>query len=116
MKNLDKLSIDNPPDTCVNLKSNIDDITEFIFHKQELVEGWLVVASSVCHVTGEESSEILTWKMRQLEDVQKDLQQLAKDLQQLAKDLFASLESRHNKCLSSLQHTLTCMDIFFFYY
>jgi hypothetical protein len=104
MKNLDKLSIDNPPYTCVNLKSNIDDIKEFIFHKQELVEGWLVVASNVCHVTGEERSEILTWKMRQLEDVQKDLQQLAKDL-------FASLESRHNKCLSSLQHTLTCMDI-----
>lgn len=28
MKNLDKLSIDNPPDTCINLKSNIDDIKE----------------------------------------------------------------------------------------
>ncbi|CAB4024924.1 Hypothetical predicted protein [Paramuricea clavata] len=103
-KNLEKLSIDNPPDTCVDLKSNNDDIKEFIFHKQELVECWLVVVSDVCHVTGEERFEILMWNMRQLEDVQNDLQQLVKDL-------FASLESCHNKCLSSLQHTLTCMDM-----
>ena len=42
--------------------------------------------------------------MRQLDDVQDDLRRLATDL-------ASSLECHHAKCLSSLQHTLTCMDI-----
>ncbi len=56
------------------------------------------------HAAGKERTEVVTWKMRQLHDVQDDLQQLAKDLSSF-------LESRHAKCMSSLQHTLTCMDI-----
>ena len=104
MKDLGTLLIDDPPTNCVNLKSNIDDIKEFKFNGHELVEGWLVVETEVHHARDKERSEIITWKMRQLNDVQDDLRRLAKDL-------ASSLESRHAKCLSSLQHTLTCIDI-----
>lgn len=101
---LGKLSINCPPESCVNLKANIHDIKKFTFHGQELVEGWLIVGTEVRHGAGKERSEILTWRMRQLHDVEEDLQRLAKDLS-------ASLKSRHDNCLSSLQSTLTCMDI-----
>ena len=97
---LGELSIDTPPESYVHLKSNIDNIKKFKFHGQELVEGWLIVGTEVCHAAGEERSEILTWRMRQLDDVQEDLQHLARDLS-------VSLNSRHDKCLSSLQSTLT---------
>lgn len=105
VKELCNLSIDNPPDHCINLKSNIGDIKEFHFNDHELVEGWLVIETDVQQATADkERSEVVTWKMRQLKDVEEDLQQLAKDLS-------SSLELRHAKCLSTLQHTLSCIDI-----
>ena len=54
--------------------------------------------------TGEERSEILSWKMRQLHDVERDLRNLAKDLS-------ISLKSRFEKCASKLQSILGCIDI-----
>ena len=94
-KDLSTLSIDDPPTNYINLKFDIHDIKEFKFNGHELVDGWLVVERIM------ERSEIVTWKMRQL----------VNDLQRLDMDLASSLERRHAKCLSSLQHTLTCMEI-----
>lgn len=103
LKKLGDLSIDCPPESCVHLNANIADIKEFKFHDQELVDGWLLVGREN-NQTEEGRIELLNWESRQLKDVENDLQQLAKDVS-------ASLHGRQEKCLSSLQSTLTCMDI-----
>ena len=103
LEKLSNLSIDHPLESCINLKSNIEDIKKFSFHGEKLVDGWLCTGSEI-RQNEDERIELLNWQSRQLTDVENDLQQLAKDVS-------ASLKSRLNKCLSNLQSTLTCMDI-----
>lgn len=98
-----KLRVSSPPGSCFHLASNIDDIKKNIFHGQGLQKGWLIVGVEVSS-SGNERSEMLKWKMRQLHDVEKDLRALAKDL-------CDSLTSRFKKCASSLQSILCCIDI-----
>lgn len=86
------LAVNSPPESCFHLSSNISDIKRFIFHGQELVDGWLIVGTEASH-SREERSEILKWKMRQLDGI---------DLQHLATDLSVSLTSRFKKCVSNL--------------
>ena len=100
---LSKLRVNSPPESCFHLASNISDIKKKTFHGQKLVEGWLVVGIKASS-TGEERSEILSWKMRQLHDVEGDLRNLAKDLS-------ISLKSCFKKCASKLQSILGCKDI-----
>ena len=101
---LSQLSISSPPESCVNLSSKIDEITEFRLNGQELVVGWLITDKNVSDTATQERVETVNWKAREFSDVQNDLQVLAKDL-------VASLNVRNEKCLSSLQRNLTCMDI-----
>ena len=98
-----KLRVNSPPGNCFHLASNISDIKKKSFHGQKLVDGWLIVGIEASS-SGEERSEILKWKMRQLHDVESDLQNLAKDLS-------VSLTSRFEKCASNLQSILGCIDI-----
>ena len=102
LEKLAELSI-NSPESCINLKSNIVDIKKFEFHGEKLVDGWLRVGNETSE-TEDGRIEITNWESLQLKDVENDLRQLAKDL-------YASLNNRLEKCLSSLQSTLTCMDI-----
>lgn len=101
---LGKLSINSPPECCVHLNSKIDEIKKFTFNGQKLVDGWLITGTDVSHTTTHERSEVVTWEMRQLDDVEKDLQQLASDLS-------FSLQARYDKCLSRQQAVLVCIDI-----
>ncbi len=103
LEKVGKLSIMYPPETYVNLKANIEDIKKFEFHGEKLVEGWLRVGNEISE-TEDGRIEVTNWESRQLQDVENDLRQLAKDLSE-------SLFSRLEKCLSSMQSTLTCMDI-----
>ena len=103
LEKLSNLSIDHPHESCIHLKSNIEDIKKFSFHGEKLVDGRLCTGSEIRR-NEDERIELLNWQSRQLTDVENDLQQLAKDVS-------ASLKSRPNKCLSNLQSTLTCMDI-----
>ena len=103
LKKLGDLSIDSPPQSCLHPNANIADIKKFKFHEQELVDGWLQVGSENKQ-TEEGMVQLLNWQIQQLKDVETDLQQLVKDMS-------ASLHDRQAKCLSSLQSTLTCMDI-----
>ena len=75
LKELSKLRVNFPPESCFHLASNISDIKK-TSHGQKLVEGWLVVGIEG-NSTGQERSEILSWKLRQLHDVERDLQNLA---------------------------------------
>ena len=100
---LAKLRVNSPPASCFHLASNISDIRKKTFHGQKLVDGWLMVGIEASS-SGEERSEILKWKMRQLRDVEQDFRNLAKDLS-------ISLTSRFEKCASNLQCILSCIDI-----
>ena len=99
-----EISIHSPPESCVNLTCKIDEIKEFKLNGLELVHGWLISETSISNTASEERVEILTWEARDLSDVEKDLQQLARDLS-------ASLNARHDNCLSRLQTILMCIDI-----
>ena len=99
-----EISIHSSPESCVNLTCKIDEIKEFKLNGQELVHGWLISETSISNTASEERVEILTWEARDLSDV-------VKDLQQLARDLSASLNARHDNCLSRLQTILMCIDI-----
>lgn len=101
---LGELSIHSPPESCANLSSKIDEIKQFRLNGQELVDGWLITETNVCNTASQERIETATWEARDLLDVQNDLQRLAKDL-------AASLNVRHDKCLSTLQTNLMCIDI-----
>ena len=103
LEKLAELSINCPPESCLNLKTNIADIKKFEFHDEKLVDVWLRVGNET-RETEDGRIEITNWESRQLKDVEYDLRQLAKDLS-------ASLHNRLKKCLSSLQSTLTCIDI-----
>lgn len=54
--------------------------------------------------TDEGMVEMINWEMRELFDVERDLQNLAKDLSE-------SLQGRMDKCTSTLQATLACIDL-----
>ena len=101
---LGQLSISSPPESCVNLSSKIDKVTKFRLNGQKLVVGRLITDKSVSVAASQERIETVNWKARELLDVQNDLQVLAKDL-------VASLKVCNEKCLSSLQRNLTCIDI-----
>lgn len=98
------LSIESPPESCTNLSSKIAEIKKFRFNGQKLVHGWLVKKTSVSFTESHERLETVLWEARDLKDVQNDLQQLGKDLSD-------SLKLRHEKCVSSLQKILMCIDI-----
>ena len=100
---LTKLCINSPPATCYHLASHGSDIKKKTFHGQKLVDGWLIVVIE-SHSSGEERSEIVKWKMRQLCDVEQDLRNLAKDLS-------ISLTKRFEKCTSNMQSIPCCIDI-----
>ena len=101
---LGQLSISSQPESSVNLSSKIDEVIKFRLNGQKLVVGWLITDKNVSVAASQERIETVNWKARELLDVQNDLQVLAKDL-------VASLNVRNEKCLSSLQRNLTCIDI-----
>ena len=103
LDNVGKLSIMSPPETCVNLKANIEDLKKFEFHGEKLVEGWLRVGNEMSE-SENGTIEVTNWESRELQEVENDLRQLAKDLSE-------SLLSHLEKCRSSMQSTLTCMGI-----
>ncbi len=99
-----QLSIESPPESCTNLSSKIAEIKKFRFNGQKLVQGWLVKETNASTTESQGRIETVLWQARELKDVQNDLQRLAKDLS-------ASLKVHHEKCLSSLQRILVCIDI-----
>ena len=59
-----ELSINCPPETCVNLKTNIADIKEFELHGEKLVDGWLRVGNETSET--EDMRIEINWESRQL--------------------------------------------------
>ena len=69
---LGQLSIHSVPESCTNLSSKIDEVKEFRLNDQKLVVGWLITDKQVTIHPSQERVETVSWKARELLDVEND--------------------------------------------